>query len=222
MARAKTGEAAIGDAAVQAKTGRIWKEWFKILDKWGAKKKDHKTIARHLHERHRLSGWWAQTVTVRYEQERGLRVVGQTSRGFEATVSRTIRTSPRKAYDAFTKAAVLSVWFNKASESNPRVGGRYSNSGGDKGEYLLLQPPRRLRFSWDNAKAYPGTRVEVTIERKPPGKVVVRLTHSKLPSQAAFKNMKGGWSWALDSLKSYLETGRPIAYEEWKKSRKKR
>ena len=32
----KTGEAAIRDEAVRAKTGRSWKAWFAVLDRWGA------------------------------------------------------------------------------------------------------------------------------------------------------------------------------------------
>jgi hypothetical protein len=33
----------------------------------------HKQIAEYLYEKHGLSGWWSQVVTVVYEQERGLR-----------------------------------------------------------------------------------------------------------------------------------------------------
>ena len=36
------------DEAVKAKTGRVWAEWFEILDKAGAKKWPHKEIAAYL------------------------------------------------------------------------------------------------------------------------------------------------------------------------------
>jgi acyl-coenzyme A synthetase/AMP-(fatty) acid ligase len=33
------------------------------------------------------------------------------------------------------------------------------------------------------------------------------------------ETMKEAWSWALDSLRSYLETGKPIAVEAWEEAR---
>ncbi len=38
------------DEAVKAKTGKVWAEWFKILDKAGARKWPHKEIAEYLHD----------------------------------------------------------------------------------------------------------------------------------------------------------------------------
>jgi hypothetical protein len=32
--------------------------------------------------------------------------------------------------------------------------------------------------------------------------------------------MREGWTWAMDSLRSYLETGAPIPHEDWLKARK--
>ena len=46
------------DEAVKAKSGKTWAEWFKILDKAGAKKWQHKEIARFLYEKKRVSPWW--------------------------------------------------------------------------------------------------------------------------------------------------------------------
>jgi len=63
----------ISDAAVQSKTGRVWSEWFAQLDKEGAARLAHREIAAALRDRHGLSGWWSQMVTVAYEQARGLR-----------------------------------------------------------------------------------------------------------------------------------------------------
>ena len=63
----------IGDKAVRARTGKGWEEWISILDAWGMKEQGHTLTARHLQEKHGLSPWWAQAVTIRYEWERGLR-----------------------------------------------------------------------------------------------------------------------------------------------------
>jgi len=73
MSEKKVGFRRISDEAVKAKTGKVWGEWFTILDTWGAKKKDHTQSAKHLREHYGLSPWWAQAVTIRYEWERGLR-----------------------------------------------------------------------------------------------------------------------------------------------------
>jgi hypothetical protein len=63
----------ISDDAVQAKTDKVWKDWFSILDKFGLKEKGHTQAAKFLRDKHGLSDWWAQAVTIRYEWERGLR-----------------------------------------------------------------------------------------------------------------------------------------------------
>ena len=85
-----TRSSRMSDEAVSAATGRDWSEWFAVLDDAGAADMKHADIARMLGERHEVSGWWAQTVTVEYERERGLRDVHQTLRGYEVSVSKTI------------------------------------------------------------------------------------------------------------------------------------
>ncbi len=73
MARAQAGPRGISEAAVRAKTGKGWEEWYAILDAWKSPGKGHTAIARYLREHQAVSPWWAQAVTVRYEWERGLR-----------------------------------------------------------------------------------------------------------------------------------------------------
>ena len=73
MSAKKTIFQKISDGAVQAKTDRVWKDWFRILDTFGVKRNGHTQAARFLRDRHGLSGWWAQAVVIRYEWERGLR-----------------------------------------------------------------------------------------------------------------------------------------------------
>jgi len=59
--------------AVEAKTGKDWKGWLSVLDKFDLKKKGHTASAKYLREKHGLSAWWSQAVVIRYEWERGLR-----------------------------------------------------------------------------------------------------------------------------------------------------
>ena len=62
---------------IRANTGRVWDEWFALLDAWGGVERPHPEIARWLNQEHGIPGWWAQGVTVAYEQARGLRAPRQ-------------------------------------------------------------------------------------------------------------------------------------------------
>ncbi|MFQ5918572.1 MAG: SRPBCC domain-containing protein [Thermoplasmata archaeon] len=201
--------------SVKAKTGRDWEEWFSLLDDWGADSKGHAPAARHLEEAYDLSGWWAQTVTVEYERARGLREVGQQGDAFVARVQRTVRVPAETAYAALTVPDQLSRWFTEDAHADLRIGGRYENRDGDQGEFLRLDPPGRIKYTWENPDHAPGTMVEIWIEPKEEAKSLIRLEHSRLRNQAEYEDLKQGWRWALDSLRSYLETGRSIPYEEW-------
>ena len=92
----------ISDEAVAAKTGKSWSEWFKLLDRAGAKKMTHQQIAAHLDEHCGVGPWWTQMVAVNYEQARGLRDKHQKPEGFEISVSRTIAAPVGKALKAWT------------------------------------------------------------------------------------------------------------------------
>lgn len=134
-------------------------------------------------------------------------------------LERIIESSAEAAYDAFTDPAHLSRWFTTSAQAELIIGGRYSNADGDEGTFLILDPPRLVEFTWENANHCPNTVVTVTFRPSADGRVIVTLEHSHLKSQADYNDMNSGWSWALDSLKSYLETGKPISHEEWQKSR---
>ena len=222
MPTAKAGEGAIGDEAVGNRTGKNWNQWFSILDKWGAMEKGHKAMAEYLHTKHAVSPWWSQTVTIRYERERGLRVVGQKGKNFEVSVQRTIGTTVKKAFEAWTEPKILNKWFTTKAKVDLKVGGKYSNSDKDKGECKVIVPGKRLRFTWENEEHCPDTVVEVTFTPQKGGKVAVRVTHFLLKNTRQRDEMKSGWSWALDSLKTHIETGKKLKYENWLKDKKRK
>jgi hypothetical protein len=57
----------------------------------------------------------------------------------------------------------------------------------------------------------PPSRVEWTVEDPGEGLTLVRLVHSNLEqSPRTWENVKDGWVWILDSMKTVLETGRPL------------
>ncbi|HET9545067.1 MAG TPA: DUF4287 domain-containing protein, partial [Gaiellaceae bacterium] len=84
--------------ALVAATGRRWKEWFAVLDAWGANERKHGEIARRLRSEHGVPGWWSQTVTVGYERARGLRVKHERPDGFSVSVSRTVAAPAERLY----------------------------------------------------------------------------------------------------------------------------
>ncbi|HEX6757527.1 MAG TPA: SRPBCC domain-containing protein [Propionibacteriaceae bacterium] len=57
----------------------------------------------------------------------------------------------------------------------------------------------------------PPSRVEWTVEDAGEGLTRVRLVHSNLAqSPRTWENVRDGWVWILDSMKTVLETGRPL------------
>ena len=65
--------APVSDEAVRKATGLDWDEWLAILDDVGAAGWKHPDIARWLVSEHRISGWWAQSVTVGLSAARAAR-----------------------------------------------------------------------------------------------------------------------------------------------------
>ncbi|MCB1164389.1 SRPBCC domain-containing protein [bacterium] len=209
-----TDERRISDAAVTKATGKGWAHWLGLLERWGAAAKGHKATAKHLQERHGVAPWWAQTITVRFEKERGLREKNQVRGGYQISVTRTIDVPLPRAWQAWTTARAWNRWFTTKSRLNLREGGRYTNADGDTGEFRAIVPGDRLRFTWDNPKHCPGTLVEVRFAELGE-RCRITVQHSKLASKRDAEAMRGGWSWAMDSLRSWLETGKPITHEAW-------
>jgi hypothetical protein len=50
----------VSAAAVQAKTGRTWAEWFRLLDAAGARQMDQMAIVAHLNQHHAIGAWWQE------------------------------------------------------------------------------------------------------------------------------------------------------------------
>ena len=105
----------MSDTAVKAKTEKNWAGWFGALDTAGAARLDHQAIARVLSEKHGLSGWWCQMVTVEYERARGLRVRHETASGFSVASSKTIATTLSHLYAATANPAKRKKWFPKGA-----------------------------------------------------------------------------------------------------------
>jgi hypothetical protein len=193
---AKSGR--IGNDAVHAKTGRPWTEWFNILDQYGAAKRGHKATAQFLFDRHRVTGWWAQTITVEYERMRGLRKLGQKETGWEVSVQRTIQATKMDAWSALVDDDAALAWLRKGPAPRKRnMPWTPSSTDRIKGTF---------RAAWDEGTGRPATRIDITITPTGTTKVAVRVQHTKLPSATARKQRQAQWGRALDALKTSLES----------------
>ena len=67
------GYKTIKEEVIINKTGKSFKYWIKILDKFNVKKNGHTLTAKFLREKYKLGPWWSQVITVKYEYEKNLR-----------------------------------------------------------------------------------------------------------------------------------------------------
>ncbi len=173
------------DAILKERTGCTWERWVKALDRAKAYTWPHRDIAKHVQEKYRIPGWWAQTVTVGYERIKGLRAVGQRLNGsFEASKSKTFAAPLGRLYRAFSDARTRSRWL-------PEIDLTVRGAAREKS----------MRIIWPDR-----TPVEIWFLRKGEEKSQVSLAHRKLPDRAAVDRMKQYWAERLDALKEILVT----------------
>ncbi|MFC8915679.1 hypothetical protein ACGF5F_10860 [Streptomyces sp. NPDC047821] len=177
--------------ALSAATGKDWAAWFAVLDAWGATTRTHTEIARHLVEAHGVPGWHAQSITVGYEQERGLREVGQSSTGdWQVSVSRTVDAPPEQVTEAFTDPDVRRRWL---AEGGLTV--------------RTHRPGRSLTADWEPGGGRISVRLDPVAPVTPTGgpRTRIGLGHTKLPDADAVQAYKVFWKERLTELKDLLE-----------------
>lgn len=190
-------------------TGVPWTEWVSALDSHGSRDQSHADIAQLVTsiligavqssdrpvplipvdaEVHRNPEWWAQGITVTYEQHIGRRLPGQRPDGtFEGSVSRTVR-----AERSDVKSAVTQVL---QEEIDRGVNG-----------LTVIDAPRTSstpkRDYW-RAKLSDGSRIEVSIEGKESAsgaRSLVTATHTRLLSPEAIMPWKAYWKELLQRI----------------------
>lgn len=135
--------------------------------------------------------------------------------GYAIVVQRTVAAPLDAAYAAWTQPEHLNRWFTTGAEVDLRPGGRYSNADNDAGTYTVVDHDR-IRFTWEQAEHGEGSEVEVRFDARGE-RTVVTLTHEKLATREDAEDLStGGWDWAMDSYRQYLETGQSLPYNEWK------
>ena len=177
--------ARITEASVRRATGGSRDNWFALLDASGAVKRMHKDIVAWLMNEYGVDGWWAQSLTVEYEQARGLRPRGGNRDGtFNVNASRTLAVPVKRLYQAFAEAKVREKWLPGAVLKE-----------------RTSQANRSIRFDWQSG----ATRVIVGFSATDRRKSVVSVLHERLPDARRAAEMKAYWRDRLGALKERLE-----------------
>ncbi|SFN98570.1 hypothetical protein [Mycetocola miduiensis] len=157
----------IGDASVLAATGRSRASWRETLENARAVQWNHTVIAAWLVAEHGVGPWWAQNITVDFEQHSGRRRPGQRADGsFEVTVSRRLPVGQEDAL-AQTVASVSAALDLPAASVNS--GGRYCSA------------------RW---KLHDGSAVTASVWPTSGEKTTVALSHVGLASESSMHPAK--------------------------------
>lgn len=130
---------------------------------------------------------------------------------------RVLSASPSDVFAAWTDPASLRVWMCPAddiarasAEVDFRVGGAFRivmhGKEGDytqTGEYLEIDSPRRLVFTWISdfvPTAEARTKVTVTLEPVDGGRTKIVLVHDQLPATGTYDGHRNGWAAILRKL----------------------
>ena len=185
----------VSDAAVRKATGRDWRAWVARLNRAGAADLTHKQIADHLGTCEGLDFWWAQMVTVGYEQAMGRRARHEKPDGFSVSGSKTIAAPVEQAYAAFATARGRGRWLDADLAVRKAT------------------PSKSVRITWNagtGVRGEAGTSVDVNLYERAAGKdglpkCSVQVQHNKLPDAKAADAVKAWWKERLGVLKAELE-----------------
>jgi uncharacterized protein YndB with AHSA1/START domain len=132
-----------------------------------------------------------------------------------------VATTAEKLWQALTSGEFTRrYWYDRRIEAEWKVGApvRFYDGGSDvvtdSGEVLEVDPPHRLVYTFrpevsDELSAMGFSRVSFTIEEHE-GMVKLTLLHDELPDEETAAGFREGWSPILSSLKTFLETGKPL------------
>jgi hypothetical protein len=158
VARSEDG---LSDDAMLTATGRHPEAWFTLLDEAGAVGWKHTDIASWLSAEQGVADWWCQSITVRYEQARGLRLPGQQPDGtFSVSASKTLVGDLDTSYSSVV--AAFETEFGEPPASSRATGKR---------------PFARWRLD--------DQTVLVTVEAAGEQRVKVTAVHERLPGSEA-------------------------------------
>jgi uncharacterized protein YndB with AHSA1/START domain len=120
-----------------------------------------------------------------------------------------IAASPEQVFPYFTDADKLVVWKAARAELDARPGGAFRmdvtgrGNALARGEYVVIDPPRRVVFTWeweDRSPATPPVRSVVEVTLSPDGDgTLLRLVHRGVPQEIR-RGSAAGWAHYLARL----------------------
>jgi uncharacterized protein YndB with AHSA1/START domain len=126
-----------------------------------------------------------------------------------------IAARPEAVFAFLTEPEKLVQWIGLAADLEPRPGGLFrvdmNRRTVVRGEYVTLEPPQRVVFTWghEDGSLLPAGSSTVEIVLMPErGGTLVRLRHSGLPP-AEQPAHRFGWGHYLARLKTRAEGGDP-------------
>jgi uncharacterized protein YndB with AHSA1/START domain len=137
-------------------------------------------------------------------------------------IERVLPASARDVFSAWTDPSVMARWLSPSGraevEVDLRVGGSFRVAMvGDgmqidhHGEYLVVESPRKLVFTWCSRYTGPGPSV-VTVVLTPRGDDThLLLIHEQLPTEHR-ESHESGWGSILDNLVSLIPELIPNEY----------
>lgn len=200
---------------VRERTGRTRAAWFAVLDAFDARTHGHSASAAHLRDAHGVPPWWAQALTVEYERTRGIRSPAGDDRGFECTVQRALGVPVERLWEAFADPEQVSAWIGARHRHRLRERSRWRDDLGARGAFVRIVEGRFVRFTWNHPERCPRSAVDVEFRSRGEGRSIVKVTHWAIGSAEEREDLRAHWSWALDSMKSFVETGAPVAHHVW-------
>lgn len=135
-------------------------------------------------------------------------------------IERTFDAPAERVFNAWTDEEVLRRWLygmpgweTPTAEVDLRVGGRIrilmrdpsdGTQAGAAGEYTVVDPPRRLVFTWvwDDQPEQPQL-IELEFSERE-GRTTVLMTNSAISSDGRLESQERGWQFCFDNLELLL------------------
>lgn len=174
----------INTESIAKATGKPWEAWVYALDVAGARELTHAELVKLVNsqlESMESGGWWAQGITVAYEQHIGRRIPGQLANGlFELAVSKSVARPRAKLFPA-------TVGWLEAKDNL-------------KGEKPLrsrsTETPKRSNWRCDFSD---GSKFAATVEENGEKSKLV-LSHTAVPTEQKADKWKLYWKEVADEL----------------------
>lgn len=177
----------ITDKLVFSKTNKTIEDWFKILDKKGAKKMNSAEIfilISNIDGLKPLGEWNQNLLSTTYQWSRKLKERGEKKNGFEISVSKIFNVPIKQLYNSWIDDKIREKWLKK--------------------EKIIIRKStenKSARITWSD------NETSLSVDFYPKGENIsqVVVQHLKIKDSTNAFKMKEYWKLALDELKTVID-----------------